>query len=53
MGAGVYVLKNAESGKVLDLENGNPYDTKGLVAREGQGTGTASQRFILRVVGNL
>ncbi|WP_195514316.1 RICIN domain-containing protein [Enterococcus sp. 1001283B150225_161107_E12] len=53
VGAGVYVLKNAESGKVLDLENGSPYDTKGLVAREGQGTGTASQRFVLRVVGNL
>ncbi|OJG62502.1 hypothetical protein RV08_GL002621 [Enterococcus mundtii] len=53
VGAGVYVLKNVESGKVLDLENGSPYDTKGLVAREGQGTGTASQRFVLRVVGNL
>ncbi|MBO0461254.1 MULTISPECIES: RICIN domain-containing protein [unclassified Enterococcus] len=53
VGAGVYVLKNVESGKVLDLPNGNPYDAQGLVAREGQGTGTASQRFIIRVTGNL
>ncbi|MBO0461255.1 MULTISPECIES: hypothetical protein [unclassified Enterococcus] len=49
----VYVLKNIESGKVLDMENRNPYDAKGLVAREGQGRGTASQRFVIKIVGDV
>lgn len=53
LGDGLFVLQNTETGKVLDIENGTPSQGQKLVATEGEGRGTSSQRFRIHVVGNV
>ncbi|WP_438840790.1 RICIN domain-containing protein [Enterococcus sp. AZ080] len=53
LGDGLFVLQNTETGKVLDIENGAPSQGQKLVATEGEGRGTSSQRFRIHIVGNV
>ncbi len=53
LGDGLFVLQNTETGKVLGIENGAPSQGQKLVATEGEGRGTSSQRFRIHIVGNV
>ncbi|EYT97058.1 hypothetical protein QJ527_00320 [Enterococcus mundtii] len=46
LGDGLFVLQNIETGKILDIENGTPSQGQKLIATEGEGRGTSSQRSV-------